>query len=410
MIRPQAFGLDNKGRWRWFLEATGAVAVTPSYASGPQSPALFPATARYTVDHVSAFAGVELPLNDAVGIPAVRPVLGIGWAPRFEDADEDGIGDDDDECPELAEDKDGFEDNDGCPDFDNDDDGVSDEDDRCPKELEDADEFQDEDGCPDPDNAGDTIPDVDDGCPGEAGPKTGGPKPGCPIVDSDKDGVLDSVDRCPSEPEDLDAFEDDDGCPDPDTDGDGVADVEDECRDQAGQARPETQWHGCPSPDHDGDTFDDQEDQCADEPEDFDGVKDDDGCADPEPGRALVTLDTRGAEPFLKLSAPLRFKGDAVDPISDATLRAVAQILNAHDDWIVAVGVRSTGPSAEAAQEALNRSFSVTLALRAYTHRDSAAESLSFSAVEKEPLARQSGVGLLLLVPRPAETPPASPP
>jgi hypothetical protein len=221
--------------------------------------------------------------------------------------------------------------------------------------------------------------------------------------------VLDSVDRCPNEPEDLDTFEDADGCPDLDNDGDGVEDVEDECRDQAGQARPETPWHGCPNPDRDGDTFDDQDDQCPDEPEDFDGTKDEDGCPDPEQGRPLVTLDTRGRDPVLRLKTPIRFEGDAVDAASDATLRAVAQVLNAHDDWIVAVGVRPAGASAEAAQEALNRSFSITLALRAHTHRDSAAEALSFSAVENEPLARQSGVGLLLLVPQTTETAPSPP-
>ena len=55
------------------------------------------------------------PLDSAVGVPSVRFVIGISWAPRFQDADADGIADDKDDCPELAEDKDGVEDDDGCP-------------------------------------------------------------------------------------------------------------------------------------------------------------------------------------------------------------------------------------------------------------------------------------------------------
>jgi hypothetical protein len=73
-------------------------------------------SSRYTAGALSLLAGVELPLNDAVGSPSVRPVLSIGWAPRFEDADGDGIADDLDDCPEVAEDIDGFEEEDGCPD------------------------------------------------------------------------------------------------------------------------------------------------------------------------------------------------------------------------------------------------------------------------------------------------------
>jgi hypothetical protein len=64
------------------------------------------------------------------------------------DIDQDGIADQSDQCPEQAEDKDGFQDEDGCLDVDNDQDGVPDQSDRCPSELEDKDRFEDEDGCP----------------------------------------------------------------------------------------------------------------------------------------------------------------------------------------------------------------------------------------------------------------------
>jgi len=113
------------------------------------------------------------------------------------DADGDGIPDDVDQCPTDPEDMDGFQDEDGCPDFDNDGDGVLDADDGCPMDAEDIDGFEDEDGCPDPDNDGDGILDADDKCPNEPGPPE---NDGCPDADRDGDGVPDRVDNCPDEP------------------------------------------------------------------------------------------------------------------------------------------------------------------------------------------------------------------
>ncbi|HEY5943946.1 MAG TPA: OmpA family protein [Kofleriaceae bacterium] len=118
----------------------------------------------------------------------------FGAAPRAEkkqetkptggdtDPDKDGIAGAADQCPNEAEDKDGFEDDNGCPDNDNDADGIADASDKCPSEAEDKDNFQDDDGCPDPDNDG--------------------------------DGVADAADKCADQPETKNGFEDDDGCPD----------------------------------------------------------------------------------------------------------------------------------------------------------------------------------------------------
>ncbi|MEO8706810.1 MAG: OmpA family protein, partial [Kofleriaceae bacterium] len=47
------------------------------------------------------------------------------------------------------EDKDGFQDEDGCPDPDNDNDGVLDGADKCPDKPETKNGYQDDDGCPD---------------------------------------------------------------------------------------------------------------------------------------------------------------------------------------------------------------------------------------------------------------------
>jgi outer membrane protein OmpA-like peptidoglycan-associated protein len=104
-----------------------------------------------------------------------------GYEPIPPDRDGDGISNFKDQCPEKAEDLDGFQDEDGCPDEDDDNDGVPDATDQCEGEVEDTDGFQDEDGCPDPDN--------------------------------DNDGVLDGDDMCPSEAESANFYRDADGCP-----------------------------------------------------------------------------------------------------------------------------------------------------------------------------------------------------
>lgn len=122
------------------------------------------------------------------------------------DSDGDGILDKDDRCPHQAEDLDGFEDADGCPDPDNDGDGVLDKADRCPLQAEDADGFEDDDGCPELDNDKDGVTDAEDRCPLQAGPRDNG---GCPDVDTDGDTVVDRIDRCPAVP----GSRDNGGCP-----------------------------------------------------------------------------------------------------------------------------------------------------------------------------------------------------
>jgi outer membrane protein OmpA-like peptidoglycan-associated protein len=100
----------------------------------------------------------------------------------YGDRDGDGIADADDDCPDDPEDFDGFEDMDGCPEYDNDGDGIPDGDDGCPNQAEDFDGYMDEDGCPD--------------------------------LDNDGDGILDVNDNCPNDAEVYNGFEDSDGCPD----------------------------------------------------------------------------------------------------------------------------------------------------------------------------------------------------
>jgi OOP family OmpA-OmpF porin len=110
-----------------------------------------------------------------------REFVEVASAPR--DTDGDGIDDSRDQCINEPEDKDGYLDDDGCPDTDNDGDGIVDAKDKCPNDPEDLDGFQDDDGCPDPDNDGDQVPDVDDFCPNTPGVR-GGDRPGCPKKNS----------------------------------------------------------------------------------------------------------------------------------------------------------------------------------------------------------------------------------
>ena len=69
--------------------------------------------------------------------------------PVDNDPDKDGIVGAADKCPNDPEDKDGFQDDDGCPDPDNDGDGIADAQDKCPNEPETRNGVNDEDGCPD---------------------------------------------------------------------------------------------------------------------------------------------------------------------------------------------------------------------------------------------------------------------
>lgn len=165
-----------------------------------------------------------------IGTPDLRGVFALSFVPGNEapaplkppppprvekDADGDGILDEADKCPNEAEDKDLFDDTDGCPDPDNDGDGFADAQDKCPLDAEDKDGFQDDDGCPEKDNDADGIPDTQDKCPMEPEDKDGAQDiDGCPDPDNDGDGIEDAKDMCPNEAEIINGNTDDDGCPD----------------------------------------------------------------------------------------------------------------------------------------------------------------------------------------------------
>lgn len=98
--------------------------------------------------------------------------------------------------------------------------------------------------------------------------------------DRDGDGIVDPQDQCPDDPEDQDAFQDDDGCPDPDNDQDKILDGKDRCPMDAEDRDGFEDDDGCPELDNDGDGLADIDDQCPNERETVNGINDHDGCPD----------------------------------------------------------------------------------------------------------------------------------
>jgi len=227
-----------------------------------------------------------------------RGFLGFVFEPSIGDRDGDGIKDDVDKCPDDPEDRDGFQDEDGCPDPDNDQDGILDKNDACPNDPETKNGIADDDGCP-------------DGIDG----------------DRDHDGIVDSKDKCPDEPEDKDGFEDADGCPDPDNDKDGILDKDDNCPNEAEDKDGFEDTDGCPDPDNDHDGILDVNDKCPNKPETYNGFDDEDGCPDKPP------FDVNG--PILTLLEQIQFDYNSakIKPESFKILDDAARMLNGNKQF-----------------------------------------------------------------------------
>ena len=163
-------------------EGAGLTSAKSPFKVPEQSPVEALGGLRQRIGHLYLTLAGGPGLVRGYGSPVFRAVAGLTWANRVPDADGDGVDDDHDLCPTVPEDRDGFEDGDGCPDPDNDKDGILDAQDRCPNEPDDNDGFEDVDGCPD--------------------------------LDNDLDGIPDAQDKCPLEPETINGIDDDDGCPD----------------------------------------------------------------------------------------------------------------------------------------------------------------------------------------------------
>jgi outer membrane protein OmpA-like peptidoglycan-associated protein len=288
----------NEHRTEVALTLGGAFSAKKPFDQSNQTPLELLAYAGYDfVGPLLGFVGAGVGLDRGFGTPDWRVLVGLRFAVEPEamplppvavedgDPDHDGIFYNLDRCPNQAEDKDGYQDTDGCPDPDNDGDGQVDLVDKCPNEPETKNGFQDDDGCPD-------------------------------VADSDGDGIADDKDKCPKEAEDKDGFQDDDGCPDPDNDDDKVLDVDDKCPMEPGPAAN----HGCPDKDTDGDGVVDREDNCPDEP----GPAKNHGCKE----KQLAVITEKGID-ILDV-VYFDTSKDVIQKRSYKLLDNVAQVINAH--------------------------------------------------------------------------------
>jgi outer membrane protein OmpA-like peptidoglycan-associated protein len=292
------------------LTANGATNILKPFQNFNSNPLEALGTVTYDINTAwSAYVGGGVGLFQGFGTPDLRLFAGVRWNPTDGDKDGDGIPDSLDKCPEEPEDKDGFEDSDGCPDPDNDKDGIPDVSDACPNEAG-IPELQ---GCPERDTDGDGIKDSDDHCPGLPGPKE---NQGCPYADKDGDGILDADDKCPTVPG-LKQFQ---GCPD--SDGDGIPDAQDACPNNAGPPA----FQGCPDRDHDG--IPDNVDKCPDEPETINGFEDDDGCPDAGATKVKVT----GSRVEILDKVYFDFNKATIQTRSFNLLDQVSSILRAHPE------------------------------------------------------------------------------
>ena len=242
LMRQKAELADVEQGHQFLYGVAGAYRITPRVAAigelfgaidvggGPAgaNPLEAVAGGRYRINRAwTVVGGAGRGLLPGVGSPDLRVFAAVAFAPRAqppvataeerfarEEDDGDDVAAGDDRCPKEPEDKDGFADDDGCPDPDDDNDGIADGADRCPRKAEDIDKHDDGDGCPEGDN--------------------------------DRDNIVDGKDKCPDEPEDGDGFADDDGCPDPDNDRDGVFDAQDRCAGQKEIINGNADEDGCP--------------------------------------------------------------------------------------------------------------------------------------------------------------------
>lgn len=189
-------------------------------------------------------------------------------------------------------------------DEDGDNDGIVDEDDNCPEVANPGQEDFDEDGlgnvC-DPDIDGDGVDNETDLCDNEV-PTTDADNDGCQDGsetdnDSDDDGVEDDNDNCPEVPnagqEDLDGDGLGDAC-DPDIDGDGVNNEADACDDVVPTTDADND--GCQDAetdsDSDDDGIDDENDNCDDTANPDQADFDNDGVGDVCEAATTCTIDS----------------------------------------------------------------------------------------------------------------------
>lgn len=118
-LDSRALGLPHLA---WLGEVRGYLPLSPvkPFKSRLPSGTFASVAARYDIRDVAILAGTEIALDSGIGNAPFRITLGVSYSPREHDRDHDGIDDEVDRCPDRAEDRDGVEDEDGCPEADGD--------------------------------------------------------------------------------------------------------------------------------------------------------------------------------------------------------------------------------------------------------------------------------------------------
>lgn len=233
-----------------------------------------------------------------------------------QDRDDDGIMDNEDDCPDVP----GIKKFNGCPDTDGD--GISDMNDKCPEEKG-IEAFA---GCPDSDEDG--IQDSEDDCPTLAGLEEFN---GCP--DTDGDGIKDSEDACPTVAGPIE----NNGCPYDDDDNDGILNKDDACPKVFGLA----EFNGCP--DTDGDGLQDSEDNCP-------------LTAGPIENKGCPVIEKEVEEALDLAFKNLEFEsGKAIIKSSSfSSLEELAEILDSHPDYILLIEGHTDNVGSEASNQLLS--------------------------------------------------------
>src|SRR5262249_35507226 len=102
---------------RVIAEVTGATRFT---SQADENPTEIRGAGELTVGDFVLTLGGGTGLVKGTGVPVFRVLGGAAYRPQGLDGDRDGVSDKNDACPAEQEDRDGFQDDDGCPDLDND--------------------------------------------------------------------------------------------------------------------------------------------------------------------------------------------------------------------------------------------------------------------------------------------------
>jgi OmpA-OmpF porin, OOP family len=113
-LQPELWGWDTRGRSSLTLGGRGALGSEPEFAAELTSPLALGLYLQRALQPLRFTLGGEMSLNSAAGLPLLRALVGVAFAPELADSDADGVPDERDACP-LEVGVRGAADGEGCP-------------------------------------------------------------------------------------------------------------------------------------------------------------------------------------------------------------------------------------------------------------------------------------------------------